>query len=83
MKVKIAEPITAHIIGNGLPSIDISKKCGSPIFPASHNPMYAPINPTTIETRQPPKSYPAIDWPIPPQIAAINKSTKKPMSVIN
>ncbi len=39
MNVKIAEPITAHIIGNGFPSMVISKKCGSPIFPATHSPI--------------------------------------------
>jgi hypothetical protein len=38
-KVNIAEPITAHTMGKDLPSIVISKKCGNPIFDASHKPM--------------------------------------------
>jgi hypothetical protein len=82
ISVKIAEPITDHITGKGFPWIEISKKGGKPNFPATHMPMYAPIKPTTIDTRHPPKLYPAIDWPTAPQTAAINKSNKNPKSVI-
>ena len=56
MRVKIADPITAQTTGKGLPSIEISKIFGKPNLPASHKPIYAPIKPTTIDTRHPPKS---------------------------
>jgi len=69
-------------MGKGLPSILIVKNSGSPIFPASHIPRYAPINPTIIDTRHPPRSYPANDCPIAPQIAAIASRTKNPISVM-
>lgn len=55
INVKIAEPITAHTTGKGFPSIEISKMAGKPNLPAMYIPMYAPIKPTTIDTRQPPK----------------------------
>ena len=82
IKVKTADPIIAHTMGNGFPSIVIAKKPGRSILAAIQTPIYAPIYPTTIETRQPPKLYPAIDCPMPPQIAAINKSKRNPKSVI-
>lgn len=82
ISVNIAEPITAHTIGKGLPSILMVKNSGSPIFPAIHKPRYAPTKPTMIETRHPPKLYPANDWPIAPHIAAIASRTKNPISVM-
>jgi hypothetical protein len=39
MKVKIAEPITAQIIGKGFPSIFTVKKSGKPNLAASHKPI--------------------------------------------
>lgn len=82
ISVKIAEPITAHTIGNGLPSMVMVKISGNPNFPAIHKPIYAPIKPTMMDTRHPPKSYPARACPIEPQMAAISKRTKNPISVI-
>lgn len=81
-RVNIAEPITAHTTGNGLPSILIVKIFGRPIFAAIHKPIYAPTNPTMIDTRQPPKSYPANDCPIEPHIAAIISRTRNPINVV-
>lgn len=72
----------AQIIGKGLPSILMVKNSGNPIFLAIHMPRYAPIKPTIIDTRHPPRSYPANDCPIAPQIAAIASRTKNPISVM-
>jgi len=80
--VNRAAPITDHTIGKGFPCIVMVKNSGKPNRPAIHIPMYAPMNPTMIETRHPPKLYPARDWPIPPHIAAINKSTRNPNNVM-
>src|SRR5689334_9202224 len=54
INVKIAEPITAHTTGKGLPSIEIEKISGKPNLPAIHKPIYAAIKPTIIDTRHPP-----------------------------
>jgi len=56
IKVNTAEPITDQMIGKVFPPILMAKISGKPNLPASHRPMYAPINPTTIDTRQPPRS---------------------------
>ena len=56
INVKIAEPIIAHTMGNRLPPTVTAKISGRPNLAASHIPIYAPMNPTTIETRQPPRS---------------------------
>ena len=56
ISAKIAEPITDQTIGNGFPSIVIANISGKPNLPAIHIPIYAPIKPTIIETRHPPKS---------------------------
>ena len=61
INVNTAEPMTAQTIGKGLPSMLIVKNSGNPSLPESHMPMYAPIKPTMIDTRQPPKLYPAND----------------------
>lgn len=71
INVKIAEPIIAHTMGNRLPPTVTAKISGRLNLAASHIPIYAPMNPTTIETRQPPRSQPAKDCPMPPQMAAI------------
>lgn len=82
INVKRAEPIIAHKMGKGFPSIFTTNNSGKATSPAIHRPMYAPMKPTTIETRQPPTLYPAMAWPIPPQIAAINKSRRNPKTDI-
>ena len=56
INVNTAEPIIAQTTGNGLPSILIVKNSGKAKRPAIYKPIYAPINPTTMETRHPPKS---------------------------
>jgi len=78
----IAEPMTAQIIGKELPPMLTGKSIGSPNSRAIHVPMYAPMMPIKMDTRQPPVEYPTIDWPMPPQIAAISKRMSSSVSVI-
>jgi hypothetical protein len=76
---KIAEPKMDQMMGNVSPSISIGSIIVNPNSAASHLPIKAPINPTTMEAKHPPIEYPAILWPIPPQIAAINSKSSKPV----
>src|SRR6056297_4185043 len=82
---KITEPMMDQITGKLLPPIVTSSSSGKFILSLIHDPSSAPMNPTTIETMHPPLLYPAIDWPIEPQIPAIKSSSrnsKKPILYI-
>jgi hypothetical protein len=83
MREKIADPIIVQMIGMVLPSTETGIIAGRPNRAANQLPIKAPINPITIDTRQPPSEYPANVWPTPPQIAAINKRIKNPINVMN
>jgi hypothetical protein len=82
MKVSTADPTIDQIIGKVFPPTLMANISGRPNFPAIHIPIYAPIKPTTIETRHPPRSNPASAWPTEPQTAAIIRSTSNSVSVI-
>ena len=69
---KSAAPIIDQTIGKGLPPILTAKSSGKPIAPASQLPNSAPMKPKAIETRQPPRLYPAIACPTAPQRPATN-----------
>src|SRR5215475_1765196 len=52
------------------------KISGRPSQPATNVPNNAPINPSAIEAKHPPRSYPTIDCPIAPHIPATNSNIK-------
>jgi hypothetical protein len=73
---KSAEPMIDQMMGNPLPFIRTesnSSKSGNPSLCANSVPSSAPMNPSAIETRQPPRLYPAMACPIAPQIPATKK----------
>ena len=82
MPVKTTEPKIDHTTGKLELPTWTTKKSDKANFLAIHSPTKAPINPTAIETTQPPCEYPTIDCPIEPQIPAIISSIKKSMSDI-
>src|SRR5215470_13795200 len=52
------------------------KISGRPSQPATNVPNNAPMNPSAIEAKHPPRSYPTIDCPIAPHIPATNSNIK-------
>src|SRR5215510_14181117 len=52
------------------------KISGKPSQPATSVPSIAPIKPSAIEAKHPPRSYPTIACPIAPHIPATNSNTK-------
>lgn len=68
---KITAPIIDQSTGNVPPPRRILKRSGRPKCPLIQLPISAPINPTTIETTQPQRLKPAIDWAIDPQMPAM------------
>jgi hypothetical protein len=78
--VKITAPTIVHIILYSVPRIENGNGSGRFISRASHEPIKAPINPTTIESMQPPRSKPTKDLAIPPAIPAIIREMR--MSII-
>lgn len=80
--VKITEPKIDQTTGKLEPPIFTTKKSGNDNFLAIHSPSNAPINPTAMETTQPPWEYPTMDCPIDPQIPAINRRISKSSSDI-
>ncbi len=66
--------MTAHRKGKAGPSPSwITKSSGSFALRAIQEPSIAPMNPRTMETRQPPRVPPAIARPMPPATAAITR----------
>lgn len=55
-----AEPMIDQTIGKSVVPIRIEKSSGNPIWRASHIPNTAPMNPSAIETKQPPREKPLI-----------------------
>ena len=52
---KSAEPMIDQTIGKRVPPIFIANSSGSPNERASHAPISAPINPSAMATRHPPR----------------------------
>ncbi len=59
--------------GNGAPATRIIKGSGNPILREIQEPSNAPMKPSAIETRQPPRVPPAIARPMAPATAAIRR----------
>ncbi len=75
-------PIIDHITGNVIPPVRIGKISGRLRKSARPIPISAPINPITIDRKQPPRLNPDIACPIEPQIPAMinrNINSKKLM----
>src|SRR5262245_46906174 len=77
MATKMAEPRIDQTMGNRSPPMLTAKSSGKPIAPASQLPSKAPIKPRAMDTRQPPRLYPAIACPTEPQIPATSNKIKK------
>jgi hypothetical protein len=80
---KIAEPTIDQKTGKVSPPTVTGSGSGSPSWRLIHIPRKAPIKPTTMETKQPPRSYPARDWPNAPATAAITSKIINPNKVIS
>ena len=78
--VKITAPTIVQIILYSVPLIENGNGSGRFSSLASQEPIKAPMNPTTIESMQPPRSNPTKDFAIPPAIPAIIREMR--MSII-
>src|SRR5215471_13251736 len=72
----MAEPKIAQMIGNLLPSMLTRNISGKPSQLAISVPSIAPMKPSAIEAKHPPRSYPTIDCPIAPHIPDTSSNIK-------
>ncbi len=68
---KRAAPMMDHRIGNGRPLMVTMNGSGSESDRATQGPRRAPMKPRAIDTIRPPRTPPAMAFPMAPQTAAI------------
>jgi hypothetical protein len=71
MATKIVAPMIDQMIGNLVPPMSSAKSSGSLSERASHMPIIAPMKPSAMETRQPPREKPLMACPSEPHNPAI------------
>src|SRR5450759_1636356 len=79
---KRAAPMMDHRIGNGCRSMVTINGSGSLSNRATQGPRRAPTKPRAIETISPPRTLPAMAFPMAPQTAAITRRSRSPVNDI-
>jgi hypothetical protein len=82
MATKIVAPMIDQMMGNVVSPILSVYSSGSFNWRASHMPMIAPMKPSAMETRQPPREKPLMACPNAPQIPATRSRINKSIQVI-